>query len=119
MLIGALKDKHLRIRSRAAHALGRIGNPAAVEPLTIALKDTALSVRINALHALGKFGRSAAAALTSALADPAASVRRHAIAALKKTGNKRAIPQLEKMARDESDDSVRHAAKRALRKRRN
>ena len=86
MLIGALKDKHPRVRSSAAHALGRIGNPTAVEPLTVALKDTApQAVRINVLHALGKFGRSAAAAaLTSALADPAASVRRCAITALKK-----------------------------------
>ena len=119
LLIIALKDEHPRVRSRAAHALGRIGNVAAVEPLTVALKDTAPNVRINALHALGKFGETAAAALISALADPVASVRRHAIAALEKTGSKRAIPQLEKMAKDEPEESVRQAAKQALRKRRN
>ena len=119
LLIGALKDKHPRVRSRAAHALGRIGNPSAVKPLTVALKDTAPGVRINALHALGTFGESAAAALISALADPVASVRRHAIAALEKTDSKRAIPQLEKMVREESEDSVRQAAKRVLRKRKN
>ena len=118
LLIGALKDEQSRVRSRAAHALGRIGNPSAIEPLTVAITDEALNVRINALHALGKFGESAAAALTSVLADPAASVRRHAIAALEKTGSKGAILQLEKIARDESDDSVRRAADRALRKRR-
>lgn len=116
LLIGALRDEHPRVRSRAAHALGRIGNSAAVEPLTVALKDAAPNVRINALHALGKFGESTSAALISALADPVASVRRHAIAALEKTGSKRAIPQLEKMARVESKVSVRQAAKRALRK---
>ena len=119
LLIIALKDEHPRVRSRAAHALGRIGNPSAVNPLTIALKDTAPSVRINALHALGKFGESTAAPLILALADPVASVRRHAIAALEKTGSKRRIPQLEKMAREEPEDSVRQAAKRALKKRRN
>ena len=118
LLIGALKDEHPRVRSRAAHALGRIGNPGAVESLTVALKDAAPNVRINALHALGKFGESAAAALTLLLADPAASVRRHAAAALEKTGNKRAITQLEKMATDEPEGSVRQAAKRALKKRR-
>ena len=118
LLIVALNDKHPRVRSRAAHALGRVGNPAAVAPLTVALKDTAPNVRINALHALGKFGESTAAALTSALTDPVASVRRHAIAALEKTGSKRAIPQLEKMARDEPDCSVQQAAKRALRQQR-
>ena len=119
LLIGALKDKQPRVRSRAAHALGRIGNPAAAEPLTVALKDTAPNVRINALHALGKFGESTAASIILALADPVASVRRHAIAALVKTGSNRAIPQLEQMVREESEDSVRQAAKRALRKRRN
>ena len=117
LLIGALKDEQSRVRSRAAHALGRIGNLSAIEPLTVAITDEAPNVRINALHALGKFGESAAAALTSVLADPAASVRRYAIAALEKTGSKGAILQLEKIARDEPDDSVRRAADRALRKR--
>ena len=116
LLTMALKDKHPRVRSRAAHALGRIGNPAAVKPLTVALKDTAPSVRINVLHALAKFGGSTAAALILALADPVASVRRHAIAALEKTGSKRAIPLLGKMVTEEPEDSVREAAKRALRK---
>ena len=119
LLIGALADEQPRVRSRAAHALGRIGHSSAVEPLTVVLKDAAPNVRINALHALGKFGESAAAALISALGDPAASVRRHAIAALEKTGSRRAIPELEKIARDEPDASVRQAAKRVLRRRRN
>ena len=115
LLIGALKDEHPRVRSRAAHALGRIGSPSAVKPLTVVLKDLAPNVRINALHALGKFGESTAA-LTSALADPTTSVRRHAITVLERTGNKGAIPQLEKMARDEPDASVRQAADRTLKK---
>ena len=119
LLIIALNDEHPRVRSRAAHALGRIGNPSAVNALTVAIRDAAPNVRINALHALGKFGESAVAALISALADPATSVRRHAIAALDKTGSKQFIPQLEKIAWDEPEDSVRQAAIRALRKRRN
>ena len=118
LLIIALKDEHPRVRSKAAHALGRIGNPSAIKALTVAIRDTAPNVRINALHALGKFGESAVAALISALADPVVSVRRHAIAALEKTGSPRATPQLEKMAKDEPEASVRQAAKRALRKRR-
>ena len=115
-LIDALKDKHARVRSRAAYALSRIGNPSAIKPLIATIRDGAPNVRINALHALSKFGESTAAALTSALADPTTSVRRHTITVLEKTGNKGAIPQLQKMARDELDASVQWAAKRALRK---
>ena len=118
LLIIALKDEHPRVRSRAAHALGRIGNPSAVKALTVAIRDAAPNVRINALHAVGKYGESAVPALISALGDPVASVRRHAIAALDKTGSKRIIPQLEKMAKTEPEDSVKQAAKRALWKRR-
>ena len=116
LLIGALKDKHARVRSRAAYALSRIGNPSAIKPLIATIRDGAPNVRINALHALSKFGESTAAALTSALADSTTSVRRHTITVLEKTGNKGAIPQLQKMARDELDASVQWAAKRALRK---
>ena len=119
LLVIALKDKHPRVRSRAAHALGRIGDSSAIEPLTVAIQDTAPNVRINALHALGKFGESVASVLMPALTDPAASVRRHAIAALEKTGNKEAIARLEKIATDETEDSVRQAANRVLRKQRN
>ena len=118
LLIIALKDEHPRVRSRAAHALGRIGNPSAIKALTVATKEAAPNVRINALHALGKFGESTIAASISALADPVASVRRHAIAALEKAGSPRATPQLEKIAKDEPEASVRQAAIRALRKRR-
>lgn len=119
LLIVALRDEHPRVRSRVAHALGRIGNPTAVKPLTVALNDAAANVRINALHALGKFGESAAAALISALGDSAVSVRRHAISILEKTGEERALIEIEKMMKEESNTSVRQAAKRALRKRRN
>ena len=119
LLMIALKDKHPRVRSRAAHALGRIGTSSAAKPLTVVITDEAPNVRINALHALGKFGESAAEALTSALADPAASARRHAIAALEKIGDERVIPRLEKIVKDEAEDSVRQAAYRVLKRQRN
>ncbi len=86
-----------------------------INELVRQLRDPAPNVRINALHVLGKFGESTAA-LTLALADSMTSVRRHAITVLGKTGNKGAIPQLEKIARDELHASVRQAADRALRK---
>ena len=125
-LIVVLKNPDRQVRRKASCVIDNIGDELkevgdfqAVDPLREALKDTAPNVRINVLHALDKFGETAAAALISALADPVVSVRRHAIAALEKTGSKRAIPQLEKMTKDEPEESVRQAAKRTLRKRRN
>ncbi len=113
-----LRDPSPAVRSDAVEALAKTGDSRVVAPLITALQDESESVRGCVLHALDKFGETAAA-LISALVDPVAFVCRHTIAALEKTGSKRAIPQLEKMTKDEPEESVRQAAKRTLRKRRN
>ena len=118
-LITALQDGSELVRGCALQGLKDIGPPAV--PLLIdALKNPDRRVRRKASCVIDNIGYELKdiGDFQSALADPVASVRRHAIAALEKTGSKRAIPQLEKMARDEPEDSVRQAAKRALRKRR-
>jgi HEAT repeat protein len=60
-LIEALKDKDERLRSHAAHVLGRIGDSRAVEPLIEMLNDENMMVRAGAADALGRLkdGRAA------------------------------------------------------------
>ncbi len=57
-------------------ALGKIGDPGAVGPLSLALKSSYLSVRLSAVEALGRLdGEVAKRALDLATADPSPSVR--------------------------------------------
>ena len=56
LLIGALKDEDKNIRSRAAEALGKIGDPRAVAPLTAVLEDPEVGVCYHAGEALAKIG---------------------------------------------------------------
>jgi HEAT repeat protein len=49
-------DENFSVRWRAANALGKIGDPRAVEPLIQALKDEKLDVRGYAAIALGRIG---------------------------------------------------------------
>ncbi len=60
----------------AAEALGKIGDPSAAGPLSLALESSYLSVRLSAVEALGRLGGGVAErALTLAMADPNPSVR--------------------------------------------
>jgi hypothetical protein len=55
-LLRILCNKDIDIRSRAAEALGRIGDQRAVEPLIKALLDRYSTVIISSANALGKIG---------------------------------------------------------------
>jgi hypothetical protein len=55
-LCSLLRDAHLRVRSAAAQALGRIGEAQAAEPLCAALRDPDQDVRRAAAEALQKIG---------------------------------------------------------------
>jgi HEAT repeat protein/cyclophilin family peptidyl-prolyl cis-trans isomerase len=69
-LIRLLRDPEARVRRRAALALGRVGLPEAVEPLTLLLADEDPEVRQMAAFALGLIGDpSARTPLLAALKD--------------------------------------------------
>ena len=88
-------DPDPEVRRRAVLALGRIGRPAAVEPLVAALTaDEAGAVRSTAAFALGivedPLPEEAVSALEAALADASGRVREKAIEALGRRGGDRA-----------------------------
>ncbi len=52
-----MKDTNADVRSQAAFALGRLGDPRAMDALTAALKDANPDVRGQAAFALGQIHR--------------------------------------------------------------
>lgn len=48
-----MKDESYRVRENAVVALGRIGDPRAIEPLIATIKDEESSVRLIAVQVLG------------------------------------------------------------------
>ncbi|MEQ1573231.1 MAG: HEAT repeat domain-containing protein [Vicinamibacterales bacterium] len=88
-LIRLLTDSEGRVRRRAALALGRVGLPEAVEPLTGRLGDEEPEIRQMAAFALGVIGDAAARpALLRALADPNPLVQGRAAEALGLIGDR-------------------------------
>ena len=113
-LVALLTDRERRVCINAVLALGQIGDARALEPLTVVLKTDAATVRINTVFALGKFGQPAVEPLIFALKDPDARVRKQTTAELGRIGDKGAIPELERVTKADPEDSVRHAANKAL-----
>ena len=114
----SLKDSDAAKRAAAARLLGEIGAPAkeAVPDLVDALKDPEPVVRQNAAKALGDIGPSSIAAvgpLIGLLGDHDWQIRRAAAYALGRIGSPEAEKPL-KAARKDSNESVRDAAKAAL-----
>ncbi|MDO8490646.1 MAG: HEAT repeat domain-containing protein [Dehalococcoidia bacterium] len=66
-LIGALRDRRLRIRWEAAKALGQIGNPLAAPALVEALEDPEFDVRWLSAEGLVSIGRAGLEAMLTAL----------------------------------------------------
>jgi cyclophilin family peptidyl-prolyl cis-trans isomerase/HEAT repeat protein len=88
------------VRRRAALALGRVGLPDAVEPLTKALGDEEPEVRQMAAFALGLIGSPAARpALTQALTGTDAVLQSRAAEALGLIGDKADAPAIGQMVR--------------------
>jgi len=113
-LIAQLGDKNWRVRRAAIDALGKIGDPQAVQPLIKALSDRDLRVRQSAANALGEIGNpQAVEALIKALEDENWFVRQSAIKALGKTDDPQAIQSLIKALIDR-DSRVRVSAARTL-----
>ena len=101
-------------RARAAEALGRSGNPLAIEQLVQALADASPKVRRSAARALGESGeKSAAEALVRELLDGASDIRSEAAEALGRLGQPSSIDPLVD-ALDDTDFRVQISAIRGL-----
>lgn len=112
-LIDALEDENWRVRWRAVNALGKIGDPSAINPLIKSFSDC-LSIQIIAAIALRNIGKPVVVGpLICALEDSGWEIREGAAMALGKTGDKTAV---EPLIRSLSDDcaSVRQRAVIAL-----
>jgi cyclophilin family peptidyl-prolyl cis-trans isomerase len=107
-LIRLLGDSEARVRRRAALALGRVGLPEAIEPLSRLLaQDADPEVRQMAAFALGLIGdASARQALTMALNDPEPIVSGRAAEALGLIGDRSDAPAVGAMVRARLDAGV-------------
>ena len=81
-LIAALRDRDGSVRTIAAEALGRIGDPKATKGLMALFKDTSKLVRVAATIALTQIGEPTVAPLIEGLKDENFQVRLHSVQAL-------------------------------------
>lgn len=140
-IIPALKDEDAEARQKAAEALGKIEDEAALEPLVLALRDTAKAVRKEVAGAvekrgwepsddaqkadylfaterwdeLARLGKPAVDPLIEGLKDDDKKVRQKAAAALGNIGDERAAEPLADALKDKEED-VRKAAQAALKR---
>jgi len=106
-----LEDKDKDVRSKAADALGEIGDSRAVEPLVKALKDKESCVRHRAADALRKIHDTRAIdPLIKALEDNDSYVRYRAAIVLGTFGDKRAVEFLIPMLRSPEEEDRKAAA---------
>ena len=112
-LISALSHRDVEVRYRSAMALGELGDPAAIEPLSRALKDENSGVRWEAADALGRIGSPATGVLAKAVRDEDDDIRWRAAIALGEIGNEEAIEALIETLSDE-DAYVRSRAANSL-----
>ncbi|MFT5086491.1 MAG: HEAT repeat protein/Na+/melibiose symporter-like transporter [Planctomycetota bacterium] len=101
-------------RARAAEALGRSGNPLAIEQLVQALADASPKVRSSAARALGESGAdNAVEPLLRELLDGSSDIRSEAAEALGRLGNLSSVDPLVDALEDD-DLRVRISAIRGL-----
>jgi len=123
-LIAALRDEHRVVRAIAARALRQIKDERAIESgaeaLIARLKEADPSLRQLAAHVLQQAKESRAVdTLIAALQDTDAGVVESAAYALGSLGDVRAVPHLERVAREDTrrtrfDRSVAEAARIAI-----
>jgi HEAT repeat protein len=99
-LIEALRDKEGTVRKFAATLLGKLGDPRAIEPLSLTLYDMHYEVGEVSAQALAHFGIPAMDVLVEALGHPEMWIRIHAIEALSTIREARVTPTLLKMLTD-------------------
>ncbi|NJL63238.1 MAG: HEAT repeat domain-containing protein [Methylacidiphilales bacterium] len=104
-LIKALKSPNQQIRIMAITALGEIGSPDAILPLSDLLqKQTRWDIRVSVIFALSNFGKQGVPRLVTALKDKDWYIRYQAANALNEIGfdAKDAIPALNSAVKDEN-----------------
>ncbi|RPJ28980.1 MAG: HEAT repeat domain-containing protein [Chloroflexi bacterium] len=99
-LIEALRDKEGTVRKFAAILLGRLGDPRAIEPLSMTLYDMHHEVGKASAESLASFGAPAVDVLIGALHHPEMWIRLHAIQALSRIKDVRVTPILLEMLND-------------------
>ena len=116
-LCAALTSDDSETRLKAAHKLGKLGDPRAVEPLGLALTDenNDEQVRNNAIWALGELRapRAVEPLLKALQNDKVYWLRQNAAEALGKIGDARAAAPLCRAALDH-DEGISSAAEEAL-----
>ena len=113
-LITALRDQEAGVRRSAAGALGKIGNAKAIKSLISVLSDSEASVQRCAAEALEKIGKPAVKPLIAELRALETQVRWFAADILGRLGDNRALPELERVAREDKDIFVADAARNAI-----
>jgi HEAT repeat protein len=99
-LIEALQDKEGTVRKFAAILLGKLWDPRAIEPLSMALYDMHHEVGKVAAESLAQFGLPAVGVFVEALSHPEMWIRIHSITALSKIKDSRVTPLLLEMLND-------------------
>lgn len=114
-VIARLSDENAEVRQAAAHALGRMGHPMAIEPLVQALDDVDREVKRAALFALGNFERAPVpvAPIRKVLLSDDAESRAHAVRMLGGRRDHASIPAISRLVVDVNAD-VRQSALHAL-----
>ena len=111
----SLKDKDSGVRSRAAEALGKIGDKRAVDSLVAALKDPFSTVRAYAAESLGRIDDARTVdVLVVSLKDQDPGVRASAAESLGKIGETRTVPALTVSLQFDPVIQVRESAAEAL-----
>jgi HEAT repeat protein len=115
-LIKALLDVEAEVRFNSVYNLGDLKDKRAVEPIISLLKvESDAYIRTAAAEALGKIkDKRAVEPLISALKDEDGAVRAAAAEALGKLGSQKAIASLKRLAKEDSREEVRLAAKKSL-----
>lgn len=113
-LVRALTSGDWIVRMHAAKALGRIKDPASVQPLIPLLQDKVKAVREETSSALAAIGEAAIPALLEALTHEEWLVRLHAVESLGKTKSQKAVEPLLSALFNDADSAIREDAVRAL-----
>lgn len=116
ILLNLLEDSIPLVRFEAGVALGKIGDPGAIEPLFNAVKrEPYEEIAIAFTKVFGNFGLKAVDPLINLTSSPRSLVRKTACQSLGRIGSNKAVDPLLRCL-DDHDQEVRKAAISALRR---